>query len=267
MFGWYKLRKFYAAGQEPKEWWDRSARGDSGQWDDPEEYRKQLFYPLLSEYLEPDKKYIDVQCGLGGWTTFLRARGFDIEGIETSKEAIELIQKVNPLLPVKQSDLTSLPYQDGSLDGYISIGGWEFLEDATRKLTEEASRVLKSDGVLLLEIPYSNPLRRWTYLPLKSLEVFVRSKLMGQPATFAYHMYRKGDILDLLRVSGFELVAMNPHDLPAENSHYGLWTDWPLLRGARPYELNGLGLMVKRLANMISPWMIATGMFVVAKKK
>jgi hypothetical protein len=55
--------------------------------------------------------------------------------------------------------------------------------------------------------------------------------------------------------------------LPGENSHYGLWVDWPFLRGGRPYELNAGGLLLKKLMNSISPWMIATGIFVVAKKK
>ena len=72
---------------------------------------------------------------------------------------------------------------------------------------------------------------------------------------------------DLLRAAGFKIVETHPHDLPEPTRHYGLWVDWPILRGGPHYELNVLGRLKKRLANAFSPWTIATGMFIVARKK
>jgi SAM-dependent methyltransferase len=267
MFGWYKVKKFYPPRAEVLEPWDRQYEADGEQWSDPEEYRRQLFYPLLTKYLEPGKKYLDAGCGLGGWLAFLRARGYDVVGLEASKRAVAMIAKLNPTLPIQQGDARRLPFDNTSLDGYLAIGTWEYLEDATEAVAAEAARVLKPGGVLILEVPYSNPLRRWTYLPLKTLQVFIREKLLGQRATFAHHMFRKGDLREVLTTHGFEILEENPHDLPGEASHYGLWVDWPMLRGERPYELNGLGRAVKNAMNSLSPWMIATGIFFVAKKK
>ncbi len=267
MFGWYKVRKFYGAVTTLPEWWERHYEADGQQWNEPEEYRKQLFYPLLEKYLEKGKKYVDAGCGLGGWMAFLRLRGYDIVGVESSARAVALAKKMNPELPIQQGDIRQLPVSDNSLEGYIAIGSWEYAEDATDAVAREAARVLKSGGTLFLEVPYSNPLRRWTYLPLKSLQLFVRQQLMGQKATFAYHMFRKGDIREVLQSNGFTITEENPHDLPEKNSHYGLWVDWPFLRGKRPYELNAVGKVVKQTMNSLSPWMIATGIFVVAKKK
>lgn len=267
MFGWYKLRKFYPVGTVPTEWWDRGYESDGEQWSDPEEYRRQLFYPLLTKHLEAGKKYLDAGVGLGGWLAFLRARGFDMTGIENSKRAVELIKKLNPDLPVEVGDASHMRFADQSFDGYMAVGTWEYAEDGTEQLAKEAARVLKPGGVLLIEVPYANPFRRWTYLPLKSFQVFVRTHLFGQQPTFAHHIFRKGDITELLTQTGFDLIEMNPHDLPDNNSHYGLWVDWPFLRGSRPYELNILGRMIKTMMNSLSPWMIATGIFFVAKKK
>ena len=247
--------------------WDRQYEGDGEQWSDPEEYRRQLFYPLLTKYLEKGKKYVDAGCGLGGWLAFLRARGYDVVGFESSKQAVALVAKLDSALPIQQADARHLPLANQSMDGYMAIGTWEYLEDATEAVATEAARVLKAGGVLLIEVPYSNPLRRWTYLPLKSLQVFIREKLLGQKATFAYHLFRKGDIREVLTQHGFEILEENPHDLPGAESHYGLWVDWPFLRGKRPYELNALGKLVKNTMNALSPWMIATGIFFVAKKK
>lgn len=266
MYSWYKLKKFYPAGVSPSEWWDRKYEGDGEAWSDPEEYRRQLFYPLLMEHLKPGKKYLDAGCGLGGWLAFLRARGMDVVGIESSTKAVEMVKKMDPSLPVEVGDVRKLPYGEAIFDGYMAIGTWEYLEDETEAAAREAKRVLKLGGMLFIEVPYANPFRRWTYLPLKTLEVGLRS-LLGQKPTFSNHIFRKGDIRVMLEEMGFEILAMNPHDLPEENSHYGLWIDWPLFRGKRPYELNGLGRFVKNFMNSLSPWMIATGMFVVAKKK
>lgn len=267
MYSWYKLRKFYPAGYSPTEYWDRKYEADGVQKDDPEEYRKQLFYPLLMKYLEQGKKYLDAGCGLGGWLAFLRARGYDMQGIETSKTAIDLIKQLDPTLPVQTGNIKKLPFPDATFDGYVAIGTWEYSEDGTEEIAQEANRVLKKDGYLIIEIPYANPFRRWTYLPLKTLEYWIRHLILRQPATFANHVFRKGDIRVMLENLGFEILELNPHDLPDPQSHYGLWLDFPFLRGTRPYELNWLGLLTKKVMNAVSPWMIATGMFFVAKKK
>lgn len=267
MFSWYKLRKYYPTGLNPKEYWDRKYEADGLQKDDPEEYRKQLFYPLLIKYLEKGKSYIDAGCGLGGWLAFLRARGYDLKGIDSSPKAIEMARQMNPDSPVQVGEADALPFPDQSFDGYMAIGTWEYLEDGTEKAANEAKRVLKTGGHLFIEVPYANPFRRYTYLPLKTFEYFIKTLLMRKPATFSNHIFRKGDIRVLLENCGFEVLEMNPHDLPEPNSHYGLWLDWPFLRGARPYELNPLGLTIKKIMNNLSPWMIATGMFFVARKK
>lgn len=267
MFGWYKIKKFYPEGTTPPEWWDRQSEHDGEQWSDPEEYRKQLFYPLLGKYLEKGKKYVDAGCGLGGWLSFLRLRGYDLQGIEPSQRAVEIALQMNPDLPIQNGDIRKLPFADQSLDGYIAIGSWEYIEDETEIVAAEAARVLKSGGVLLIEVPYSNPFRRWIYLPLKSLQVFLLEKLAGKKSVFAHHLFRKGDIREVLQKAGFSIMEENPHDLPEAKSHYGLWVDWPVLRGSRPYELNALGLLIKKIMNALSPWMIATGIFFVAKKK
>jgi SAM-dependent methyltransferase len=267
MYSWYKLRKFYPPGVDPSEYWDRKYETDGVQRDDPEEYRKQLFYPLLTKYLEKGKKYLDAGCGLGGWLAFLRARGYDIVGIDRSRKAIALAKRMDPTLPAKVGDVCHLPFPDASFDGYIAIGTWEYAEDATEDVVKEAVRVLGPGGVLIIEVPYANPVRRWTYLPLKTLEFLLRAYILRQKPTFSHFLFRKGDIRVLLEDLGLSLLEINPHDLPEPKSHYGLWIDWPFFRGKRPYELNSLGLLVKRVMNAVSPWMIATGMFFVAKKK
>jgi len=266
MYSWYKVRKFYPPGVNPAEYWDRKNEAEGVKRDAPEEYRRQIFYPVLMKYLEKGKKYLDAGCGLGGWLAFLRARGYDLVGIERSQKAVELIKQLDPSLPVEVGDACHLQFPDKSFDGYLAIGTWEYEEDRTEEVAREAARILKPGGVAIIEVPYANPFRRWTYLPAKSLQYLVY-RLLGQEGKFSHYMFRKGDIRVLLEELGFDVLEINPHDLPEPRSHYGLWVDFPIFRSARPYELNVLGRAVKNLMNGISPWMIATGMFFVAKKK
>lgn len=267
MFSWYKLRKFPPAGQRPTEYWDRKYEAEGVKRDAPEAYRKQLFYPLLVQHLTRGGTYLDAACGLGGWLAFLRSRGYDVVGLDMSRKAIEMAKRLDPTLPVQRGDIRRLPFPDASFDGYLAIGAWEYAEDTVEDAAREARRVLKSGGVLLVEVPYANPFRRWTYLPLKTLETAIRATLLGRRPTFSHHIFRKGDIRVLLEELGFEILELNPHDLPEPNSHYGLWVDWPIFRGKRPYELNALGRWMKDAMNRISPWMIATGLFFVARKR
>ncbi len=267
MYSWVKVRKFYTPGVNPSEPWDRQYEAGGAKRDDPEEYRKQIFYPLLTRYLEEGKQYLDANCGVGGWLAFLRARGYDIIGIDRSRKAIELAKVMDPSLPVSVGDVCHLEFPDERFDGYLAIGAWEYVEDATETIAREATRVLKPGGVLIIEVPYANPFRRWTYLPLKTLEYALRRFLLHQSATFSHFVFRKGDIRVLLERLGYEILEINPHDLPDPRSHYGLWVDWPVFRGRQPYELNILGVLVKRVMNALSPWMIATGMFFVARKR
>lgn len=267
MYSYYKLRKFYPDGIQPAEYWDRKYEADGLQKDDPEEYRKQLFYPLIIQHLEQGKKYLDAGCGLAGWVAFLRARGFDVQGVDYSKKAIEIAKSIHSDLPVQTADVLNLPFPNESFDGYMAIGVWEYLEDNTKKAAEEAKRVLKKSGSLFIEVPYGNPLRRYTYLPLRTIVNFFRTNIFGQKTIFSNHIFRKGDIRVLLEDMGFEVIVIDPHDLPEPSSHYGLWLDWPMLRDKEPYRLNLFGLFVKKIMNSFSPWMIATGIFYIAKKK
>ena len=70
-----------------------------------------------------------------------------------------------------------------------------------------------------------------------------------------------------MRTAGFEVVEEQAHELPEKDSHYGLYIDWPWLRGKEPYKLNAAGKMLKDFANSLSPWIASTGAVFVARKK
>lgn len=112
------------------------------------------FYKNLIELSKPLKpnSILDVGCGEG--ITLNRLIGENIgkklEGIESSKLAIELSKKINPNLNIKYGNIYSLPYKDGAFDLVICTEVLEHL-DNPKKGISELTRV--SSKYLLLTVP------------------------------------------------------------------------------------------------------------------
>lgn len=261
----YKIYKFYPPHFDAKRYWEDKYAGEHIAGRDAADFKKQGFWPLLQANLDKEKRYLDAGCGVGGWVVFLHEEGYNVAGIDGAPRTVRALTEYNPELEVKIAPLTRIPYPDQLFDGVLVIGTLEYLEDQLPAAVQEIHRVLKPGGWLLLEVPYANLLRRVLYLPLKRLQYFLyRSR--GQRPTFAHYFMDQASVTKLLHGSNFSIERVVPHELPGEDSHYGLYVDWRILRGREPYQLNALGKLAKSLANALSPWVASTGMVVVAKK-
>ena len=262
----FRLEKYYPPGFDPQQHWDtRYAQAHiAGKTGD--EFRQQGFWPLLAKQLVQSGEYLDVGCGIGGWVLFLAEEGYNIQGIDRAPRVIRALAEYNPDLRLKVGEPGQLPYADGSFDGVLGVGMLEYLDGEVPKALSELNRVLRDDGFVFIEVPIMNTLRRWFYIPLKRLQKMIYSAL-GKQATFANYLFDRRQLKRLIRQAGFEIVDEAPHELPQPGSHYGLWIDFKFLRGKEPYQLNVLGMTVKTIANMLSPWIASTGTVIVARKK
>ncbi len=228
------------------------------------DFARQDFWPLLRRYLRRGKRYLDVQCGTGGWALFLHDEGYQVEGVDPSRRVAQAISEYEPDIPVHVAPATKLPYASESVDGIVAIGALESLEGNVLTALREWRRVLKEDGTLFFQVPSASLLRRLTYLPLKRLEYVVK-RAAGQSPVFTAYLFTPGELARLVRQAGFAIVELMPHELPDPDAHFALYHDWPFLRGDRPYRLNALGRRVKRVCERLSPWCAATGLFAVLK--
>ncbi len=114
---------------------------------------------ILDRYLPKEGKILEGGCGIGQYVAHYHRKGYDIEGIDYSKAAIERILNYDKTLPVKMADVRSLPYPDNFFTAYYSGGVVEHFEEGPRDVLREAARVLKPGGVLLISVPYFNPVR------------------------------------------------------------------------------------------------------------
>lgn len=98
---------------------------------------------------------IDLGCGLGIQTGAMRARGFDVVGIEPSVGLLR--HRTDRSIPVVAGDALVLPFADGTVDFVYVIGVLHHLPgpQAQAQARQEIARVLKPGGMLLVH--ESNP--------------------------------------------------------------------------------------------------------------
>jgi len=259
------IQKFDPKDFNRKGTWDDRYRAMYSAQNNFAQYEKQSFWPMLESKLTKNGSYLDAGCGIGGWILFLAEKGYTVQGVDAHPQAVRAMTEYDRDLNVKIAGSDAIPCADKSLDGVISIGSLEYGEGVVKESLQEFHRVLKDGGFVCIEVPLANTLRKVFYIPLKRLEgLFKRAG--GQSATFAYYLFGKSEFEALLKKTGFTIESIQTHDLPDADSHFGLYANWPFLRGNKPYELNALGRVVKAISNAISSWIASAGMVVIAKK-
>lgn len=264
--GMFRVEKFYPKGFDPIKHWEERYLQSYSLGKNADEFRSQPFWPLLQKNLEKGKHYVDAGCAGGGWVLFLTDEGYQVEGIDESRRVLQAMTEYNPDVTVTVASMTAMPYGAASLDGVLAIGTLEYKENEIEKALREAYRVLKPGGLLFLEVPIINTLRRLFYIPLKQQDS-ARRKKKGERSQFAYYLFDVEQLKKLMKTIGFEVTTTKPHEIPGKENHYGLYVDWPFLRGKQPYQLNTLGRLVKTVCNAVSPWIASTGAVMIARKK
>jgi SAM-dependent methyltransferase len=117
--------------------------------------------PLFEKYLTPNAVVLEGGCGLGNYVTYYSERGYRVIGLDFAQQALQTLRTRQPNLTLCGGDVARLPFADKSFDLYYSGGVVEHFEGGAESALREAHRVLKDDGVLLISVPYFNPLRRF----------------------------------------------------------------------------------------------------------
>ncbi len=147
--------------------------------------------------------HLEAGCGAGYWVAALRHHGYIIEGIEYSRELVELVQKANPDLPVRQGDALHIDSPDSHYDSYISIGVVEHRVAGPEPFLTEAHRILKPGGKILISVPYFGPTRKLKgHLSLYSCT---------QPdLPFFQYGFTRNQFTSLLQNAGFAIDIVKP---------------------------------------------------------
>jgi SAM-dependent methyltransferase len=115
---------------------------------------------IICKYFPTTGKLLEAGCGLGQYVKTLTDEGYDVVGIDFSKLAINKAKKFAKKLSLVVGDVLSLPYKDKSFIGCISLGVVEHFEKGSEAAIKEMYRVLDKKGILLISVPFFNPIRQ-----------------------------------------------------------------------------------------------------------
>jgi SAM-dependent methyltransferase len=231
----------------------------------------EFIHDILLEHLPKDGLIVDAGCGVARWPIYLRQRGYRVFGIECSDEACRIATTTDPGLEVVRGDVRATPLKDGSVDAVLSLGVVEHDETGPLAALREARRILKPGGVMVLAVPYNNPLRRLLVNRLQSYVTRKRRRASWKLG-FAEYRFSAHEVRTFLRQCGFVVGSMHPNDLrPPKNM--GLWVDYNnlIIDPFRPigreqlFMLPGAAKQVAAGLTRWVPWLVCGEVICVAR--
>lgn len=164
---------------------------------------KKILYSLI----DPSSKLLlETGVGTGRFATWLAKKGFEVVGIDLSKEMLKKAKEKKALLNVDVSlvraDVHNLPFQGGLFDGCLCINVIDHFPDIDGFL-RQVKYVVRSNGYLVFNFSNIQSL----YLPI-ALMVNSRGKAMfrGNKIQSAWFTFR--EIKSLLSKNGFDVAVV-----------------------------------------------------------
>lgn len=132
------------------------------------------------------KNVLDAGCGNGRDCKYINQKGFNVKGIDLSKEMLVIAKKMVPKVDFEVMDITNITYSDNSYDGIISNCSFFHIPvEELPKTLNSFSKILKPNGKLLLilqeglgEAMIEEPFRKGVYIYINYFFVKQISELL-----------------------------------------------------------------------------------------
>ena len=159
---------------------------------DRDQFKNKKYLDVLSGYLKPKSKILDIGCGSGKpIDEYLVTKGYEVIGIDISEKQIEMALKNVPQATYLVKDMSELDFIENSFDTVVSFYAiFHIPREEHLELFKKIHKVLKKDGLFLTTLGYED----WVG----------SEKFHG--ATMHWSHYGKDKNLELVKEAGFEIV-------------------------------------------------------------
>lgn len=226
--------------------------------------------PILREVLGGGgKRVLESGCGSGRWMAWFARQGHRAVGVDDSPGPLAAARGHDRELRLVRGDAEVTPFADGAFDVVFSAYVAEHFPAGPDVVLREMQRVLRPGGALVLIVPYQSGFRRLVMQPLLRA-YYALARLRGRPLAFTEHRFTRAEVVTAVQRAGFTVERVAPDDYRYPWAK-GLCVDLGSLvrpAGLPPgsWELNGVGRMLARSLNALSPWAACAGILVVGRK-
>jgi SAM-dependent methyltransferase len=122
--------------------------------------RRHYILRTTKAYLPVGATILEGGCGLAQYSYFLGQMGYKTIALDYAEKTIEFLKENMPQVNPMLGDVRSLALEDGSLDGYWSIGVIEHFYEGHLDILKEMRRVIKAGGYLFITFPTLSWIRK-----------------------------------------------------------------------------------------------------------
>lgn len=127
----------------------------------------------FKKWLPNHQPVLEAGCGSGRWIVWFTKQGWEATGIDWSSSLRDRAKNAFPEIHFDTGDMRKMPYLDGQFGSLISLGAIEHSIEGPHQSLNEFHRVLKSDGIAIVTVPYLGLIRklsRFMSSPVKLLK-------------------------------------------------------------------------------------------------
>ncbi len=147
---------------------------------------------------------LDVGCGLGMFLRLAREKGFDVQGVEPNKEAVDRLDSVYSI----KAHHCLLEDYSGE-ERFDAVTMWDLLEHLAqpKNAIQKIHSILHPNGLLVLEIPIRDSLLHWTAKGLFRLSFGkIQRPLFLTYGVHHLQYFSERSIIEFVEHNGFKVV-------------------------------------------------------------
>jgi SAM-dependent methyltransferase len=159
---------------------------------------------LIQNQIPHKGELLENGCGLGQEVKTLSDMGYSIQGVDFSKLALVKAKTFHPELCLIAGDVISLPYRDDAFSCCLSFGVVEHFKDGPKLPLKEIYRTLAVNGMLVISVPYFNPIRQ--------VKVIFSQNNESIQKEFYQYAFTPSEFKSILQENGFKVLSVFKFD-------------------------------------------------------